>query len=273
VPLPSWRRLGPLRAAALALGLAFLGTAWLAGQGTGRAYEDEGPTGSLVDVVDTTALTLPAARESVDATPSPGRQRGSGAKITVAEPDPLWLARVAGHTGIPVVALRAYGRASVLAASELPHCHLGWTTIAAIGEVESAHGSVGRTHLLQDGRSSTAIIGPALDGHDGVAAMRSDAAGAQLHGDATWEHAVGPMQFLPSSWARYGADADGDGVADPGDIDDAAWAAARHLCAGGSDLRTGRAWTQAVRGYNASDAYVLRVYEVAQGYARSAARR
>ena len=46
------------------------------------------------------------------------------------------------------------------------------------------------------------------------------------------DRAVGPMQFLPASWARYGADGNGDGVRDPHQLDDAALAAAAYLCAG-----------------------------------------
>lgn len=190
----------------------------------------------------------------------------------MAAPDPAWLTRTSKRTGIPLVALRAYGRASILEATARPGCHLGWATLAAIGEVESAHGRIGGARLLEDGRTSRPIVGPALDGEGGMAAIRPDADGARVHGDDTWEHAIGPMQFLPGSWRTFGADADADGTADPSDIDDAAWGAARHLCSGGRDLRDGAGWTQAVLRYNASDAYVRQVFDVAQAYARSAAK-
>lgn len=257
-------------AAALLLGTAVFGVSWLVGHGPGVPV-DQPSTGSLVDVVDTSALTAPADRSRAGRS-SRGPHTGTAGTLGV-QPDPVWVSRIAARTGIPAVALRAYGRASILAASDLPGCHVGWTTLAAIGQVESAHGTVGGARLLRSGRSSRPILGPALDGRDGVAALRSDAEGVRLHGDATWDHAVGPMQFLTGSWQRFGADADGDGVADPTDIDDAAWGAARHLCAGGADLRDGRAWARAVLGYNASDVYVRRVLDLAEGYARSAARR
>ncbi len=249
----------------MSLGLALLGASYVVGHGL-QMPVDQPPTGALVDVVDTTPLTAPADRA---VKPEPA----AGARAVLAQPDPLWVSRISARTGIPSVALRAYGRASILAETDLPRCHLGWTTLAAIGQVESVHGTLGGGRLLRDGRPSRPIVGPALDGQDGVAALRSDATGIRLHGDATWDHAVGPMQFLTSSWQRFGADGDADGAADPTDIDDAAWGAARHLCSGGVDLRRKGAWARAVFGYNASDAYVRRVLDTADGYARAAARR
>ena len=46
------------------------------------------------------------------------------------------------------------------------------------------------------------------------------------------------MQFIPSTWALYGADGNGDGVADPFNIFDAAAAAAHYLCRAGGNLQT-----------------------------------
>jgi membrane-bound lytic murein transglycosylase B len=83
----------------------------------------------------------------------------------------------------------------------------------------------------------------------------------------TWQRATGPLQLLPSTWARWGSDGDGDGVADPQDLDDAAYAAARYLCASRGDLGTGRGWSTAVFSYNHSTAYVRSVHDAAQAYA------
>ena len=98
-----------------------------------------------------------------------------------------------------------------------------------------------------------------LDGSGDVAAVPGDG--------GTWQRATGPLQFIPSTWERWGSDGDGDGVADPQDIDDAAYAAARYLCASGADLATGPGWSAAVFSYNHSDAYVRSVYDAAQAYA------
>ena len=81
-----------------------------------------------------------------------------------------------------------------------------------------------------------AIIGPALDGVEFASIPDSD--GGRYDGDTTWDRAVGPMQFIPSSWAIFGEDADGDGFDDPNNMYDATLAAAEHLCRGGADTST-----------------------------------
>jgi membrane-bound lytic murein transglycosylase B len=73
--------------------------------------------------------------------------------------------------------------------------------------------------------------------------------------------AQGPMQFLPATWAAYGADGDGDGVADVMNPVDAMYGAARLLCAnGGGDPGH---LPSALWNYNHSDAYVARVLALA----------
>ena len=72
--------------------------------------------------------------------------------------------------------------------------------------------------------------------------------------------AVGWMQFIPSSWMRWGMDADGDGLADPWDPQDAVYAAARYLAAAGAheDLE------RSIFAYNHADWYVKDVLELAR---------
>ncbi|GAA1056267.1 murein transglycosylase [Agromyces luteolus] len=175
-----------------------------------------------------------------------------------------WLSVVSDATGIPARALSAYALAHISIAAEEPTCGVDWTTIAAIGAVESGHGSHGDSVLGADGLVQPKILGPALDG-DGVAAIH-DTDGGALDGDVTWDRAVGPMQFIPSTWAQWGADANGDGVADPSQIDDAAYAAARYLCASGP-MTTPEGWRAAVFSYNHLDSYVDKVARIANGYA------
>ena len=180
--------------------------------------------------------------------------------------DAGWVARIATAAGIPAPAVRAYADADLVLRTEQPRCHLGWNTLAGIGWVESQHGTIGGRTLLADGRSSSPILGPALDGSGRYAAIHSTGASAAWHGDAVWEHAVGPLQFLPSTWSRWSADGDADGVAAPGDLDDAALAAGRYLCADGHDLTTDSGWTAAVRSYNHDDGYVADVAAAANTY-------
>lgn len=70
-----------------------------------------------------------------------------------------------------------------------------WTLLAAVGQVESGHG-----------RNN----GPSSAG------------------------AVGPMQFMPATFAVYGVDGNGDSRTDPWDFRDAIPSAARYLCASGA---------------------------------------
>lgn len=207
------------------------------------------------------------ARVVVSRAPSGTPVRATTAGTSV-EPDPAWVARTAHATGMPRPAARAYGRASIVVSREQPDCHVGWPTIAGIGSVESDHGRHDGARLRADGRPWPRIVGPALDGTNGTEAIPASADSEFFHGDDDWDHAVGPMQFIPSTWRTWGADGDGDGRADPNDIDDAALATARYLCADGRDLSTDSGWTDAVFSYNHSDDYVALVSRRARAMTR-----
>ncbi|HEX2183051.1 MAG TPA: lytic murein transglycosylase [Rubrobacteraceae bacterium] len=102
-----------------------------------------------------------------------------------------------------------------------------WYILAAVGKVESDHG---------------ANMGPSTAG------------------------AMGPMQFLPSTWETSGVDGDGDGVANIMDPEDAIPAAAGYLQKGGAP----QDWYAALFSYNHADWYVVKVLGVAEGYRRLA---
>lgn len=180
-----------------------------------------------------------------------------------------WARGIAQRTGISEIAMQAYGSATLRIGREQPACKLGWTTLAGIGGIESGHGTNGGAYLFADGRTSQPIIGPPLDGTDGTAAIRATEESTRWHGDPQWDHAVGPMQFIPSTWERWQSDGNDDGVLDPSNIFDAAYAAGRYLCASGADLSTGQGWTQAIFSYNRSNDYVLSVLSFANAYASS----
>jgi soluble lytic murein transglycosylase-like protein len=74
--------------------------------------------------------------------------------------------------------------------------------------------------------------------------------------------AVGWMQFMPSTWAEYGVDANGDGVKDPNNPNDAIFAAARYLRAAGMPEDP----EGAVFSYNHADWYVAEVMARAACY-------
>lgn len=109
---------------------------------------------------------------------------------------------------------------------------LDWSVLAAVGKIESDHG------------------------RSGAAGVRSgrNAAGA-----------AGPMQFLAPTWAVYGVDGNGDGVADPYNPADAVPSAAGYLCASGAGRQGGL--YQALFAYNQADSYVRAVLAQAVSYA------
>ena len=162
--------------------------------------------------------------------------------------------------GIPPVAAGAYVRAARHLAATDPSCGLNWWLVAGIGYVESGHAATGGSGAPGwNGVARPPIIGPVLDGTNGYAAIR-DTDNGVYDGDRRWDRAVGPMQFLPSTWRRWGN-------GNPESIVAAADATARYLCASGGDLSTPRGMALAVFSYNHSFDYVRLVLSVGARYA------
>ncbi|PWC04595.1 hypothetical protein DF223_14180 [Mycetocola zhujimingii] len=183
--------------------------------------------------------------------------------------DDNWVTVTAEATRIPERALRAYAGAALAKAAQMPECGVGWNTIAAIGSTESDHGRHDGSSVDDAGTVSPPIYGVALDG-DGNILIRDSDAGA-IDGDATYDRAIGPMQFIPQSWNNWNVDANADGVADPHNLDDAAMATANYLCRVSGDLVTETGWQRAIRGYNPNDEYVATVARTGTLYAERAA--
>ena len=76
--------------------------------------------------------------------------------------------------------------------------------------------------------------------------------------------ALGPMQFMPATWATYGVDGDGDGDGASDDVVDAVFGAANYLCANGAGDPT--RLRAAVFNYNHSLDYVDEVLSIAASY-------
>lgn len=223
---------------------------------------------ALVRVAEPPAPPVAVAEAPVvtatDASRTVGPGRVASGRTPVDRIDAAWAASVAAATGIPTRAVVAYASADLTIDAEQPGCGIGWNTLAGIGAVESSHGFHADSLLGEDGYARPPIRGVALDGN-GVAAIADTDDGA-LDGDAVWDRAVGPMQFIPATWARWGADGNGDGTADPNQLDDAALAAARYLCASGP-MSGVDGWRAAVFSYNHSDTYVDKVAGLANSYA------
>lgn len=169
---------------------------------------------------------------------------------------------------IPTVALAAYQRAVEVIERVDGDCGLTWELLAAVGRIESDHGRYGGATLHADGTSSPEILGPVLNGVGPLAAV-SDTDAGLVDGDKKWDRAVGPMQFLPSTWAVVGVDADGDGVRSADDINDAALGAAVFLCGAPGDLTSAKGLETALLRYNPSHRYLEDVLAAARTYERS----
>ena len=207
--------------------------------------------------------------ETISNASLPGPTRGAETTTAVSPSigviDPQWLQKVSDATTIPIRVLQAYATAAAEVDREQPRCKLGWNTLAAVGYIESEHGSHGGAHIGTDGNLIGTIIGPRLDGTSFAAVPDTDQ--GKWDGDTRWDHAVGPLQFLPHTWATQGLDGNGDGVADPNNIDDAAYTAANYLCAGGRDLTTAGGWSDAVLSYNNDVKYLEEVRSESALYA------
>ena len=119
--------------------------------------------------------------------------------------------------------------------------------------------------LTDQGIAQPRHLRPRPRRHDGTTAIRDTDAG-QYDGDARYDRAVGPMQFIPSTWAIVGVDADNDGRRDPQDIYDASLGSAVYLCSGTDDLGTDAGQRAAVYRYNHSQRYVDLVLAIKQAY-------
>ena len=135
---------------------------------------------------------------------------------------------------------------------------LRWQVLAGIGSVESGHGSSGGSAAdPATGEVAPPIFGPPLDGSPGVMRLPVGRWLGWFGLPGPWQQAVGPMQFLAGTFEAWGVDADGDGVRNPHDIDDAAASAANYLCGGREgEVSDERA---ALLRYNNDEGYVSRV--------------
>nr|WP_153456840.1 lytic transglycosylase domain-containing protein [Streptomyces smaragdinus] len=157
--------------------------------------------------------------------------------------------------GIPATVLAAYKHAERKLRGSDPGCRLPWELLAAIGKVESGHAQGGRVDA--NGTTRAVILGPMLTGEE--FARITDTDDGLLDGDKVWDRAVGPMQFIPSTWARWGADGNGDGQANPNNVYDAALAAGQYLCAGQRNLSVSDQLNAAILSYNNSNTYLATV--------------
>ncbi len=229
------------------------------------------PTGSAAAPASAPSPTAPMSAASAAPSRTPTPTAGGAAAVDVQDlpisqlADPDWVSRIAQESGIPERALAAYAGAALSVAQTNPGCKIGWNTLAAIGQVESEHGTMNGAHLNDRGVATPSIIGIPLDGN-GTAKV-PDTDHGRYDGDSQWDHAVGPMQFIPSTWAQVAQDGNKDGAKDINQMDDAALAAALHLCDVGGDLTIAQNWITAIGAYNDSVDYNNKVAAAVTQYA------
>ena len=184
------------------------------------------------------------------------------AMANLSAPPPPIVVKSPGSLGIPAIALSAYRNAERMMASAYPGCGVSWNLLAGIGRIESVHANGGATDA--QGNPVQGIFGPSLDG---TLAGNEVIVQSVQAGRVTYARAMGPMQFLPGTWARYASDANGDGKADIQNLYDASLGAARYLCSGNLNLRDRSQVLSAILRYNNSMAYAQNVLGWAAAYA------
>jgi hypothetical protein len=220
-----------------------------------NSRSDDSTSDVEAPAVPTTPFEEPASVQLPDSFPT-GVDPHAGPDGTVS---------TIASNGIPTAALIAYERAATVLAEADPSCQLEWPLIAAIGRVESDHGRANGNVLGADGISRPGLYGIPLNGQ-GSTANISDSDDGVYDNDLAWDRAVGPMQFIPTTWEVVAVDGDSDGAKNPQDIDDAALATAVYLCAGDGDLGTDPGARAAVYRYNHSSDYVNLVMSIAEAY-------
>ncbi|KOV23732.1 lytic transglycosylase domain-containing protein [Streptomyces sp. XY152] len=218
----------------------------------------------------TTSDATPSPEETADAAGATGNSPYYTDLPPLNSPRPAPSAStgtdVSGVTeaGIPATVLDAYKKAEAALREKRPGCNLPWQLLAAIGKVESGQARGGRVDA--DGTTLSPILGPQLDGN-GFALIKDTDNGA-YDGNSSYDQAVGPMQFIPSTWEWAGRDGNGDGREDPNNIYDAALAAGHYLCRFDWDLSDQRDLDKAILSYNNSTEYLNTVMTWLEYYRR-----
>ena len=225
-------RFGRLQRAVTLVPLALLSAAWsvsIAGAGSvGSSAATANAGGTLPD--GSTCRRRPSRRRPACPTRAHLAPGVNG--------DPGDAVGNAAVNGIPSAALAAYQRAETVINAADTTCHLPWQLVAAIGRVESDHGRVHGSHLDEQRARPAGDLRAASRRDPGHRAHRRHRRRDCSTATNDFDRAVGPMQFIPSTWSVVGVDADGDTQRDPQDIDDAALATAVYLCSGDDDLGT-----------------------------------
>ncbi|WP_308691222.1 lytic murein transglycosylase [Williamsia phyllosphaerae] len=254
------RRAVSLSVASILIGVFVLGAATSSAQRQPASVTTEAAARAAAPVAE----VLPGAtRTPAGFAPPAARPAAAVEALRVLAP-----ALPPGPLGIPGIVLQAYKLAADRVGAENGACKLPWFLLAGIGRIESGHAGDGSVDT--SGTTINPIEGPLLNGTLAGNAVITDTDKGAIDGDATHDRAMGPMQFIPSTWAAWGTDANGDGRADPNNIFDATLAAGRYLCSGVSDIMSASHRVSSVLRYNNSVEYANNVLTWALAYATGA---
>jgi membrane-bound lytic murein transglycosylase B len=233
--------------------------------GAARPFQAPTTASPITPVVSVAVVAAAASHRSgpvVVAAARPPTSVHIAAATKSAPAPPMAVVNSSSALGIPSMALAAYRNAEQKMATSDPGCGISWNLLAGIGRIESGHANGGATDAR--GTAVHPIYGPALDGTlPGNEVIVQSNAGGRV----SYARAMGPMQFLPGTWARYASDGDGDGLADPQNLYDSTLSAARYLCSGGLNLRDQSQVMTAILRYNNSIPYARNVLGWAAAYA------
>jgi soluble lytic murein transglycosylase-like protein len=207
----------------------------------GASLEAPSPSEAAAPVEEGDALVPPSAPATKTPPPSGGVDAGDG---DAAGPEETEATEAAPETGAtPAPAAGAFAIPSLPASS----CAISGVPPVLIPIYQRASEQYG-----------LGPQGPAI-----LAGINAIETGFGQNLGPSYAGAEGWMQFMPETWAMYGVDANGDGVKDPNDPEDAIFAAARYLSAAGMP---GDVWG-AIFAYNHADWYVEDVLANAGCYA------
>ena len=197
-----------------------------------------------------TALVLPA-NLGAEPTNNPFAQGPSDTESTVT---------VGVETGSADAEIELDIEAVYAWAAEGSRCVLSPDLLHAVAIAASSNGLSGGSTYDRAATSQPAIFGATGDGQMAGLALLLDTDDGVIDADENFDRPVGPFQFLPTSWQRYGYDANQDGIADPQNLWDASASAANFLCEMGAG--TGDDQSQAILNYAGSQTLADRIVDL-----------
>ncbi len=254
------------------------------GATTSTSSTSAAPTGTTTTTPSTTTTTTPSTTTTTPSTTTtttsttpPLPTTGVTVTPTPNYPSPPHIGKPGGESGGGADGGKQQGSSDNNASGEKGQGKNGNATDA--GGATLAPGAANNLGLLAAGSSCGIGISPPLalmpvyqqasdayglgpQGPGVLAAINGIESGFGANLGPSSAGAEGWMQFMPSTWDIYGVDADGDGKADPNNPQDAIFAAARYLQAGGMPADT----PSAIFAYNHADWYVQEVLASAACY-------